>query len=57
MADLVITAAATKSINLLDKPSARDLMQVFLKPTITSKLTILSVAIYNTCKRSPLQTI
>jgi len=54
MPDLVIAAAATKSVNLYDKPSACDLMQVFLKSIITFELTIPSVAIYKTCKKPPL---
>jgi len=51
MPDLVIAAAATKNVNLYDKPSACDLMQVFLKSIITFELTIPSVAIYKTYKK------
>jgi len=51
MPDLVIAAAAAKSVNLYDKPSACDLMQVLLKSIITFKLTIIpSDAICNTYK-------
>jgi len=51
MPDLVIAAAATKSVNLYDKPSACDLMQVFLESIIMFELTISSVAIYSICKK------